>query len=111
MAVSLDYVSLAVDFFGKRAMHDFCWPRAQSHACAFIAYTALLLEQRDDWLPGVLVELRAACAFDSADISCEFNRRYLHAKAETEIRYLVFASELRRPDFPFDTALAESTRN
>src|SRR6266480_4403489 len=45
MAVSLDHVSLAVDFFGKRAMHDFCWPRAQSHARAFIAYTALLLEE------------------------------------------------------------------
>ncbi len=69
MAVSLDHVSLAVDLFGKRALHDFCRPRAQSHACAFIAHTTLLLEQRDDWFPGVLVELGAVCVLNAADIS------------------------------------------
>jgi len=111
MAVSLDHVSLAVDLFGKRALHDFCRPGTQPHARAFIAHTTLLLEQRDDWFPGVLVELGAVCVLNAADISRKLNRRYLHAKAKTEIRHLVFASELRRPDFPLDAALAESTRN
>jgi len=111
VAVSLEHVGFAINFFGKRAGCDLCRPRAKPHARAFIAHSTLLLEQRDDRLRNVPVEFSAVRVFDSADVSRELNCCHLHAEAETEVRHLMFASEPRRLDFSLDAALAESARN
>ena len=111
MAVSLEHVRLIVDVLGKRAVGDFCRPCAEPHARAFGAHTTLFLQKRDHWRHSVFVDLGADCIFDSTDISREFNRGHLHAEAETEIRHIVFASELRRPDFSLDAALAKTAGN
>ena len=40
-----------------------------------------------------------------------FDHRHLHAEADAEIRYLVLAGELDRPDLALPTAFAEAARH
>ena len=41
----LHYFVASVDFFRQRAEHNFRWPRAESHAPAFITYATLFFEK------------------------------------------------------------------
>src|SRR2546426_7630795 len=96
MPMALEHFVVSVNFFGQRAMGNFCRPRSQTHARAFVSNFALLIEQTDHWFGSVSIKLRAVCFFNSADVARELNRRHLHSEAQTQIRNFVFPSETCR---------------
>jgi len=111
VSVPLGYLGIVVEFFRERAFNDFGWPCAQAHTCPFLSDATLFLQQRDDWLYGGLIELSAVCVFDSTDVSCEFNRRYLHTETKTEKWNVVLARVTRGIDFSFSSANTKPARN
>ena len=111
MPVPFHHFVVPVNFSGKCALHNFRRPGAKAHASAFVADAALLFQQRDDWLSRVPIEFGAVCAFDSTDVSREFDGCHLHAETKTEIRNLVLAREARGVDLSLHTANAEPAGN
>src|SRR5438094_10306042 len=110
MPMPLHHFLVSINLPGECAGYNLRRPCAQAHAPTFFSNSALLFQQRNDRLRGVLIEFGAICVFDSADVSCEFNRGHLHAETKAKIRKLVLARETGGVDFSFNTANAEPAR-
>jgi len=109
--VPFHHVVTSVNFCREGAVDDLGRPCAEPHASAFFANATLFFEQGDHRFGSVLVELGAVSVFNSADISREFNRGYLHAEAKAEIWDFVLAGEPRCFDLSLDTARPETARD
>ena len=62
-------------------------------------------------MSGFFVEFGRVGFGKAADVSRVFDGGNLHAEADSEVGYLIFAGVLRGNDFTLDTAIAKSSRD
>ena len=109
--MALEHFVVSVNTFRESAANDFGRPSAETHAAAFFANLALLIEQADDRLSRFLIELAAIGSGEAAHVSRELNRRHLHPETQPEIGDIIFASILGGADFSLDAAFAKASGN
>src|SRR3954468_12935472 len=117
MAVALGNLGrAAVDLRHPAPTLERCRVCAKAHGAAEIAALGALLKlvaaqpfrhQADQRLSR-RAELGGVGIFDADEIACGFDHGHLHPEADAEIRHVALAGELRRLDFSFSAALAET---
>ena len=102
---------LVVNLEGFGVREDDGFTGAETHGGAHVGDALLLFLQTDDGMSGFFVEFGRVGFGESADVSRVFDGGNLHAEADSEVGYLVFAGVLCGDDFTFDTAIAKSSRD
>ena len=112
MAMTLvNRVGFVVNFEGFGVREDDGFTGAETHGGAHVGDALLFFLQTDDGMSGFFVEFGRVGFGEAADVSGVFDGGNLHAEADSEVGYLVFAGVLRGNDFTLDTAIAKSSRD
>ncbi len=111
MAVAFVDDECAVKLLRLRAHRQLAGLRAEPHRAALFCHALLIVQHRDDRMRRGGVEFGRVRFREFQNIPREFNRRDLHSEAKAEIGDFIFARELRRENFSFHAALAETARH
>src|SRR5215470_1159246 len=101
-------LELAVSLGSKRARLELARPGAEAHGAAHFVDAQQFAQFVNHPERGLLIEFGAVRLLQAGDIAGVFNRRALHAQANSKERNLVFSRVSNGMYHSFDTALAES---